>query len=556
MKTYYSELVVHDLSRRNQFLPSKETIRHGLEKGKQFAEVWRGWQLFRTSTPSEGDYAIGDFYIESDVANFTENKNVILDVVEFLEEKGLDRRDFTYFSTNRSIWVQVPAVLFGCYGHTKLPMIYKRMAKDVQSYLLDKGYKQGIDMSIYKHRGLVHALGSYLPKSKRWVQRFEYTHLEEALCMDDLSGRNYDTGLSYAEMTPVLKAVEWFSAHAAEKKDAKKITLSKDNAKRKHFIAKMLEFGFPEDNRNTHLYTLALALKDEGMDEDEVFTFIQSKFENPYLEKKEALRTIESALNGSKHFSGVYAQEMNDVLFEDFTYEKKNMTDLFVPRLFIEQLQSLDAPYQTYQMLLSLILKNQEDGAYFIMPLKGEKHKKRLIDQAMLLQEANIAQVSVREASLVLSLKWKERSVYRSHLILPKSRFDEMLQLGKLLPLFLELSRSAIVRDSKRENIHTNVKEATLIRKLKMSKRTLKVYLRKLQSLRFLLGQKLCTYWTKSIWAKKVVERFQRPSGGWTALFGAVKEAECLEMGDVVVGMDEMDAVGIPYRCSIFSANQ
>lgn len=556
MKTFYSELVVHDLARRNQFFPSKETIQQGFEKGKQFAEVWRGWQLFRTSTPSEGDYAIGDFYIESDVANFTENKHVILDVVDFLQEKGLDRRDFTYFSTNRSIWIQVPAVLFGCYGHTKLPMIYKRMAKDIQARLMEKGYSQGIDMSIYKHRGLVHALGSYLPKSKRWVQRFEYSHLEEALCMDDLAGRNYDTGLSYANMTPSLNAVAWFSSHAAEKKDAKNITLSKDNAKRKHFISKMLEYGFPEDNRNTHLYTLALALKDEGLEEGDVLSFIQSKFENPYLEKKEALRTIESALKGTKHFSGVYAQEMNDVLFEDFTYEKKHSTDLFVPRLFIEQLQSLHAPYQTYQMLLSLLLKNQEDGAYFVMPLTGEKHKKRLIDQALLLQEANIAQVSVREASLVLSLKWKERSVYRSHLILPKHRFEELMQLGKVLPLFLELSRSAIIRDAKRENIHTNIKESTLIQKLKMSKRTLKVYLRKLQSLRFLLGQKLCTYWTKSIWAKKMVERYQKPKGGLKALFASWTETEDLDSEMMTVVEEEMEAVGIPYRCSVLSANQ
>ena len=219
-KYNFMELVKKELKNRGIYKYSKEVINYAFEN--RFTETWHSMFRYETEKPTEKDKMLGNFYIECDVEDFNINKNIILTAVEYLHNKyDIPYSYFNFFITSRSIWCYIPYKVFGIYPQINLNKIYKQMAEEINQYILKEGYSNGLDLSIYKWNGLIHSLGSYLPKSKRWVNKFTYWDLLYSNNNEDLIMSKWDYGFTFEDIKPVNKCKIW--VNSLKKKNRNKL---------------------------------------------------------------------------------------------------------------------------------------------------------------------------------------------------------------------------------------------------------------------------------------------------------------------------------------------
>lgn len=531
MSTYqFMEVALHEPQFRNQYLPSKQAIRLPFKQENRRTEIWRSMFLYRTEKPTEQDPMFGNFYMECDIKDFSKNREVMLEVSQYLQQKyKIPATYLDFFYTNRSIWLSVPAKVFGSFGSIKLNKIYYKMAEEVDAHLVNQGYEKGLDLSIYKWNGLIHSLGSYLKKSSRWVTKFSLHDLEEACFVEDILKAEYDNFFTMSDVQTVEQAKEWYQENRVltiynQHRKAKEINPENKGSYRvRPCMEKLEDMGTIDVDRNLHIYSYSLYLKEQGFSTIEAIERVQDVFHMDYVDLQECHRTVKSAIEGSKKFNcAVVKQLLNPELFDCGNCslgEPVQKSTFIVPRIFIQYLQKGNAHYNTYKYLLYILKEQQESRNAYRFSLKGEKHKQVVISRFQKLEELNIATIQIENDEIVCKLISVDKEVYQSHLVLPKgfltdARFKEMKSEIKVL---LELWRSSLLTGKEKKSLFFNVKINTLCKLLKMSLGQLMRHFYILKKQRLIFGNRIFIHLSnKEIKSKihsivrKIKERIQK----------------------------------------------
>lgn len=471
----FREKVRGSLSNRGTYGVSKEVIAEGFQAGASFQEMWMGMYMYKTDTPDEHSTMLGDFAFEIDEEDESLLIKKGLAAVEYLfNTYKIKPVDMQGFVTNRSLWITIPSKLFGCFGRNYLHKIHKKMASEINEYLLCLGHEKGLDLSIYRWNGLRRTLGSFLQKTKSRVTKFDIATLEEANTMEDIRHAKFDNFANIYDVEPNKLAVKWFKKVENEVwnewKTSKK---TKQEAVSFHEgMEQFIENGELPFNRNLHVFSIAAYLKDKGFSLNAAVAKIQDSFKDTYVATKEALRTIKSAFKGSKHFSPKTARDFlaNEIFSKQSTIAVERDT-FIVPRNFIEKLQEVKAPYQSYKFLFSILHNYQTTKTNYIYSLTGDKNKKRTLAFFEKLVEAGLISYTLNSDVIEIFLLHKERKIYKSHIVVPNNFINRKLfkSMKKEFVLFVELWRSGMKFSDNKAEYHFNVKAENLCGRLKMT---------------------------------------------------------------------------------------
>lgn len=500
----YRELAINHPSNRGEYLESKEVIHYSFAEGNRYKEAWRGMYIFKTQQPKEGDASFGDFYMEIDEESFPKLRSMVLNITDYLKEVyQLSGCHLNFFSTNRSIWISIPSKVFACYGRTRLHLIHKAMAEEINAVLMfnthslqkDKGqhYYQdklpfkGLDMSIYRWNGLMRTLGSYLPKSGRWVTKFNLSDLEDAVSMECLSKSKFDSGISYSDVQPVPAAVEWFARSekkAFETKEKKPTKIFNQHQGMENFI----ERGELPFHRNLHVYSMALYLKDKGLGLEETIECLTEKFQDSYIRSNEALRTVRSAFKGNKHFAPMTARSyLDERIFEEYTTEKKSF---LVPRSFISTLHKQKAHYRSYKLLFKVLYLHQIHKIPYILDLRGTKYKKQELAYFEKLKQAGFISYAVEADIVTASLVYQVKEVFQSHIVLPNQFMESRVfkELKREFVVLAELWRGSFKTSEEKFTYFFTTKAETVRRNIGMQQKTLNRHMTLLKRLKLVVN--------------------------------------------------------------------
>lgn len=520
MSTYrFMEYSVNQPNQRNNFLPSREVINLPFKKENRFKEFWRSMFLYRSEKPQESDPMFGNFYLECDIPDFHKNKSIILEATDYIQSKyKIPSSSLEFFLTNRSLWLTIPAKVFGSFGSIKLNMIYKKMAEEIQGFLNEKGFSNPLDTTIYKWNGLIHSLGSYLHNSKRWVTKFTLSDLEDSYTMEDLIHAKFDNFYDSADIQVVSEASEWYQNIRNQVLFSTKEKPSVVKKKRFHrpCMKKLEDLGFVEEDRNLHMYSYALHLKDLGYSTAEAIAKIQEVFNRmDYVFLPECERTIRSAIEGTKRFNYPVVREiLNPDLFtdEDNYSENEQEKDTFIfPRDFISTLQKGKAHYDTYKYLTYILHAKQNFHKDFSVSLEGEKYKQLVISRYKKLEDLNIAKVLVSQNTITCSLIRKEHSTYKSHIVIPNTFLHDkrFINMKSEIKVLFELWRSSILSGHKKKTVSFNVKWKTISQNIQMSNSQLMKALSILRKLKLVFANRLFVFFGK----KQIKEQIKRIVG-------------------------------------------
>lgn len=474
----FNEYAVGTPENRNKYDKRAAIMERVFKKSNRFVETWISMFTYKEENPSEESAQFGNFVFEIDENNFSVLKAKTLSAIDYLVDNvGIKRNELFFQLTNRSIWVIVPAKTFANYGMKNLHKIYKSMATEINNSVSEAGSKKGLDLSIYRWNGLMRALGSYLKTSKRWVTKFELSDLEEAVSFEELAKAKFDNSYLFSDVSENKKAMKWFSKHV--KNVRKKVKVEKINKKtiRHTGMDNFIEKGELSFNRNLHVYTTALYLKDLGHSYQETLSIIQNKFKNEYVHTREATRTIKSAFKGNKHFSPKEAAfYLENDIFENVTAEMIEKETFIVPRLFIEKLQSIKASHKTYRLLIDILSTYQMKKSFPTYSLKGNKHKSNTTQQFKVLKELGIIEYQLLEDEISVTLLHQEREVYKSYIIIPFSflRRKVYKAMKSEIIVLMELWKSGYKFSETSPTYYVNIKDITLLKRLKITFATLK----------------------------------------------------------------------------------
>lgn len=474
----FNEYAIGTPENRNKYDKRAAIMDRVFKKSNRFIETWISMFTYKEELPNEESAQFGNFVFEIDEENFPVLKSKTLSAVDYLIQKvGIKRSEVFFQLTNRSIWVIIPAKTFANYGMRNLHKIYKSMATEINERVIQAGNDKGLDLSIYRWNGLMRALGSYLKRSKRWVTKFELSDLEEAVSFEELSKAKFDNSYLFSDVSENKKAIKWFNAHV--KNTRREIKTKKIDRKpiRHSGMDNFIEKGELSFNRNLHIYTTALYLKDLGFSHEETLSTIQTKFKNEYVFTREAVRTINSAFKGNKHFSPKEATfYLETEIFENVTAEMIEKETFIIPRLFIEKLQSVKANHKAYRLLIDILSTYQMDKSTPTYSLKGTKHKNEFLSPFELLKQLGIANYEVVGKEINVTLVHQEREVYSSYIVVPFSFIKRKVYkaMKSELVVLLELWKSGYKFSETSPTYYVNIKDKTLLERLKITLTTLK----------------------------------------------------------------------------------
>lgn len=490
-KNLFKETVVGFLEKRsNSFKNSKEVSEFSFKEKNKYLEHWAGMYLFEESNPTEESLAYGNFYLEIDETDFSALKDKILFIISFLERKGISRSDLTLYTTNRSIWISVPAKIFATYKMKDLHLVHKEMAKQINRSLISQFEGNGLDLSIYRWNGLTRTLGSYLKESNCRVMKLEIQHLENSYEMSDLRVNNYDRFGSFSELKVSAKAKKWFFQAKKTVEKAKK----EQRTARQGVSLKMEEFierGEIDFNRNLHIYSIALYLKGKGMEFKEVLSTIQSKIKNNYVFTAEAVRTIASAFKSNKQFSIFASRDYLDSSIFEEEFSTEGSDTFIVPRKFLDILNSKKVHVNTYKYLVLILKEQQVNKSSFKLSLANDKYKKLTLSYFEKLAELGFINHSYdsKTKELTAKLVYKDASFYKNHIVLSVSFVETNFfkESKREFIVLLELLRASYSFEELK--YYTSIKFETLNRKLKLSPKTIKAALARFKELGLLNGR-------------------------------------------------------------------
>lgn len=520
MSTFsFMELAFHHPQNRHHFVSSKEGINKPFLKSFRKTEIWRSMFLYRSNQPTEKDPMFGNFYLECDVEDFSTNQTIMLEVADYLRhEYQIPTTYLDFFFTNRSIWISIPAKVFGCFGSIKLNQIYKSMAEEIQSFLSQKGHSKGLDLSIYKWNGLIHSLGSFLKNSGRWVTKFSYGDLEEALTVDDLLRAEYDNFFTLDDIEVIDSANKWYL------RTREKVVFSKQEEKdyssyfkcERTCMKNLEEKGFMDENRNLHIYSYSLHLKELGYSTIDAIEKVQETFDIPYVHLRECYRTVKSAIEGTKRFNCAVVRQLLDADLFDCDncsiVNKEHKSTFIIPREFIELLNVNKAHYNTYKYLLYILKEHQQNRKPYTHSLKGDKYKKLTISRFMKLDEMGLIKCNVEKDSITCKLVNKNREVYQSHIVIPYSFLEEkrFKKMNVEIKVLMELWRCSLLVGKAKKTLSFNVKMDTLMKTLKMSFGQLMKHISFLKKERLVLMNQLLVFYSKSDLKQKIHDMVTR----------------------------------------------
>lgn len=491
----FLEGVIGNLSNRGKYGLSKEVIQQGFHFGKQQVEHWQGMYLTKEDNPTEDSALFGNLRFECDEEDFSVLRAKTLVITEFLSQKyGIKHWMYDMYLTNRSIWLSIPAKLFGCFGMKNLHLVHKEMAREVNDVLLNAGYEKGLDLSIYRWNGLTRTLGSYLKSSNRRVVKFDYSQLEDSYTAEDLIQKEFDNNGSYSELQVLRTAKKWFDT-ARKRLENRKKNSNKINSKEKvtmhEGMLKFIKNGEMGFNRNLHTYSVALFLKDIGYDVDQAIEKIQNSFSNTYVQSTEAVRTIKSAFKGDKHFAPSTAKDyLDSSIFEGHSAETEEKKTFIIPRSFIESLHKLKAHYNAYKLLFKILHTYQTTKEFYVHDLSNDKYKKNTLAHFEKLVEAGLISYTLKGDSVETKLIHQDRSIYHSYIIVPANFMKRKLfkKMKKEFVLLVELWRASIKHKEEKMEFHFNMLTKTILGNLKMTKKTFISAWAKLVSYGFVTG--------------------------------------------------------------------
>lgn len=493
----FREIAIQHPSNRGRYEKSSVVLSTPFKKENRLSEIWAGMYMFKTDSPTEGDPTFGNFYLEIDEEDFSLLREKMLCVVDYLSSTyGITRDELNFQVTNRSIWLSIAAKTFGSFGCKDLHKIHKEMANEINQHLLKSGYIKGLDLSIYRWNGLMRTLGSFLPKSKRWVTKFSLSNLEDSYSFNDLVKSKFDNYFTFDDLVVNQKAANWFekakkSITGTSFKTKQRKTLKTVHQGMEEFIQK----GILPFHRNLHIYSTALYLKDQGYTCEQTIEKIQRSFQDDYVFKREALRTINSAFKGNKHFAPTTAQSyLTEEIFNGHKTEiLEERTTFIVPRTFIDTLHNAKAHYNTYKLLIDILGTYQVKRESYIYELIGEKYKKSVLSHFEKLAEVGFISYAVNGDTIEAKLTHQPHDTYMSYFVVPADfmRRKTIKKMKKEFVLLVELWKSGIRFDESKMDSYVNIKESTLIKRLKTTLKTLRTCFSKLKRLRLFSDKKV-----------------------------------------------------------------
>jgi len=306
-------------------------------------------------------------------------------------------------------------------------------------------------------------------------------------------------------------------------------------------MKKLEEQGTILFNRNLHIYTYALHLKDNGHDYETALEKIQQTFDNDYVFSRECLRTIKSAVNGSKHFA---CQEVKSLLQEDLfdcdncDYNAEKSTFL-IPRSFITLLQKNKSHYMCYKLLLNICHSQQIKKEIYQTSIKSLKHKKNFLMYFEKLKELGLINYTHDKNFVYARSIWKNKKEYKSHIVIPAHfvQSNEFVTMKHEIKLFMELWRSSIQVGKNERILFFNVKIENLASKIHLTKKTILNSLKILKKNKLVLNRFLFVFNPKREFKsrlKKILSRFTKKKKNIKSIINRRPNIQLLKFNDLI----------------------
>lgn len=515
---YYMECAIRKLNNR-KYDNSTKVIKLPFDNKFKYIETWRGMFFYKTNTPKKGDYMCGNFYLESDNKNFLINKNLIIDVADYLNKTyKIPYMFMNFFKTNKSVWLEIPFKVFGTFGTNNLNEIYKEMANEIDCYIKKHyDYSKTLDLTIYKWNGLIHSIGSYLPKTRRRVYKFSYWDLDEIYNEDDILKVKWDYFFTYKDVEEVEEAKQWFEKIKSNTKNKKCcLNLRKENKCKDCLCMNNLEKqGLQEGERNNSLYSYTLFLKEnQNLSLENTINKIQTIFKNnKYVFSREAIRTIKSAYRGNKHFSCNFIRKGYSSSLCSSKCERRKSSNIYIPREFINILNKNKCNWKCYYVLIDTLYKNQIFKEKLEINISKERYKKDFLKNIEKLKNIGIINYYTIDDIIHIELRQQPKTIYTSYILFPISLYKtkKYMQIKKSIKLFLELLRCSFL--TKNNMNYINVKIKTLMTNLKSTRNNIKKHMKVLKKSNLLFSKYIILNnfkKNKNILVKKLILKYKK----------------------------------------------
>lgn len=231
--------------------------------------VWRTTMVYSKANPGPEDTEYGEFILESDAPWDQAHQDLCVAYDLLTRGIGIDPRAiFFSFTGHKSPYLHVHPAAFDAGPRARLRDVYRSMAEEVKGWVP----YASLDLSIYKHRQLVLAMGSYDGRTRRYcipLTKDEFFSGKEKI-LDIAKSRR--VGFPYPvsgriAATPGARA--WFERHlrSVSGRPAGAGPRRRPGGGLRPCVKHLLERGAPEGFRNEALYGLSLAMRDCGVPE-------------------------------------------------------------------------------------------------------------------------------------------------------------------------------------------------------------------------------------------------------------------------------------------------
>jgi len=231
-------------------------------------------------------------------------KEACIVVADLMDRLGIPEQSISIcFTGSKGFAIFVNRRIFGIQPSERLPLILKSMALELKENL---GLKT-LDLKVYHRRALWRLPNTRHPKSS--LYKVEMTNQElEKFSIDEIKelARKPRAIKRVAEHKLIPEAQEWYLKHAKlverwfEDKEERFVSTNLSNLPTVPCVAKRLQVGSEEGNRNNTLFQLAVYFARSGKSIDETTkTLLDLNQRNkPPLQESEVMGSIESAYKG------------------------------------------------------------------------------------------------------------------------------------------------------------------------------------------------------------------------------------------------------------------
>lgn len=379
---------------RGQFAKLSDVEKYVWTKNYKKEELWKS--MYSYCDINNLDISFGAYYFESDIEDFEINRKVVLYAVNYLHvQYDIPIEAFKFKFTNRSIWVEVIPSVMGISPSYNLNEIFKEITLHLNKVIYNAlGIRNALDTNVYSPRQFSRVVGSFLPKSNRYVIELTYNELCSCSYKQIINMARYPRKVTYPpnndfyESKEAKELFEHYKQIVQRKNRKRYINYSNSDIHQERLcLLSMEENGVEEGKRNIALFYASIDKRDKGIerkDWEKEIPFFMRNFERRKIDTYAKIKaTVKSAYKNKYIFS---CKKIREYLPEHCYCEKcpynkhinKENNVFIIYRKQIEVLIKNKATVQLYKDLFLLQYYNNFQQKEKYLELKKYKELKNI----------------------------------------------------------------------------------------------------------------------------------------------------------------------------------